>query len=213
VRTLRSGLLLAGLAALTFGAERLASRTAELVWTLAPSLQEWNVGGLWFYSAILAILLLVSAPLPEAVRTRWWPEAWDRWGGVGLGAAALAGPLGYAVFRWEPLHWHAPIAGFNFLSGALLGPLAEEWAFRGVLWDAAERATGRGKWSPIVAGIFTSLLFGLWHIPFQDQPPTLVIATNAAFGACLGLARWRFKAVGPGAIVHALGNAFFLLTS
>jgi membrane protease YdiL (CAAX protease family) len=217
VRAFRDVALLGLLAALLFGGEWLALRGANLLWTLVPRSQTWKVGALWFYSLVLLELALVSVLDPQRTRTSWWPQTWDAWATVGLCAAVFVGPLGAALFRWAPLHWHPPVSGLSFLSGAFLDPLAEEWAFRGILWRACEWVTGPGRGSPVVAGGFTSLVFGLWHIPFQEQsspyPLLAIVLANAAFGICLSVARCRLKAIGPGTIVHALGNSFYLLTN
>lgn len=147
--------------------------------------------------------------------SRLWPARWDGAGIVALLFALLLGPLGAAgLFRSTPSHWHAPASALAFVAGGLLGPLVEEWAFRGVLWRASIWVTGPWRWTPAVAMGFTALLFGLWHIPFQHDArvATEVVFANLGFGLCLGFARFRLDALGPGAIVHALGNAFFLLT-
>jgi membrane protease YdiL (CAAX protease family) len=219
MRVLRSALLLCLLAALTFSGEWVALRGSAFLWRSVPFLRDPTVGSLGFYSICLVELALISAFIPRVARTPWLPRAGDGWGLLGLVGAAALGPIGAAVLRGTPLHWHAPASAFQFLSGGLLDPIAEEWAFRGILWRASEWAVGSSKWSrkwsPAVAGSFTSLLFGLWHLPFGSGSHGLVaiVLANAAFGLSLSLARWRFKAVGPGAIVHAMGNSFYLLTS
>ena len=119
------------------------------------------------------------------------------------------------MFHWALPHVHTQPHALALLAGGLLDPLAEEWAFRGALWRASEWATGPGTWSAAIAAAFTSLLFGLWHIPFQESSAHLgeVVLANAAFGLCLALARWRFQGIGPGTVVHVLGNTFYLVAA
>jgi len=210
---LRRLLRLCLIAAALFAGEWLALRASALLWRLLPALQRWNAGSLPFYSICLVELLAVSALFPEATRTKWWPGTQDGLGFVGLLGALLLGPIGARLLHWALPHVHSAPGALVLLSGGLLDPLAEEWAFRGVLWQASEVVTGHRVWSPGLSAVFTSLLFGLWHVPFQESSTNLVavVLANVAFGLCLSLARWRLKAIGPGTVVHIVGNAFYLL--
>jgi membrane protease YdiL (CAAX protease family) len=198
-----------------FAGEWLALRGANASWSLVPALQTWKAGSLPFNLICLLELAFISAVVPYGTRTPWRPRQWNAAGALGLGAALFLGPLGFSLLGLVPSpHWHAPLSALSFLSGGVLGPLAEEWAFRGVLWRASEWAVGPTKWAPAIAGAFTSAAFGLWHVPFQDPsaPLPAIVLANVAFGACLAFARWRLQSIAPGVVVHAIGNSFFLLT-
>jgi membrane protease YdiL (CAAX protease family) len=205
------------LGALLFGGEWLAQRGANALWRYIPRSQQGQLGSFPFYALCLMQLLLVSGVAPRITRTAWWPKRWDAWGALALVVALMLGPLGASWLGWAPApHWHWPTWPVAFLTGGVLDPLVEEWIFRGALWRGAEWAVGPSKWAPAIAGAFTSLLFGLWHVPFQQTPfsqSTIpVVLVNAAFGAGLAVARWRFGGIGPGTIIHALGNSYYLLT-
>jgi membrane protease YdiL (CAAX protease family) len=79
---------------------------------------------------------------------------------------------------------------------ALLGPLAEELMFRGVLFDAIERAGG-----PIVAVLGTTVLFGLVHMDPSQGIPLLVT------GAWFGTIRAVTGSVWPAVACHVANNA------
>ncbi len=202
-------------AAILFAGEWTALRGASLLWRFVPVLQGGQAGSLPFYALCLVELLAVTALFPEATRTAWWPKRGDAYALLGLFGALMLGPIGARLLHWVLPHAHAQPRVLALLAGGLLDPLAEEWAFRGALWRASERATGPGKWSPLVAAAFTSLLFGLWHIPFEETSAHLgsIVLANAAFGLCLAIARWRTGGIAPGVVVHAAGNAFYLLVA
>jgi len=210
---LRRAARLCLIAALLFAGEWVALRASALLWRFVPALQSWQAGSLPFYSVCLAELFAVSALFPEMTRTKFWPTNKDGLGFLGLLGALMLGPIGARLFNWALPHAHSAPHALALLAGGLLDPLAEEWAFRGALWRACEWATGRSIWSPAVAAVFTSLLFGFWHIPFQEDSTHLgaVVLANVAFGLCLSLARWRLGAIGPGTVVHIAGNVFYLI--
>ncbi len=60
---------------------------------------------------------------------------------------------------------------FTFCSLVLLGPLVEELLFRGIVYNTLKNL--RSGWYPI---IFSSVLFGLWHMEFVQSVYTTLIA-------------------------------------
>lgn len=82
----------------------------------------------------------------------------------------------------------------------LLGPLVEEWLFRGLLFQWAERAWGAGG-----AIVGAALLFGLIH---AGDPVSVIPAV--LLGLACGLARrWSGSILGA-LLVHAINNALAL---
>lgn len=79
---------------------------------------------------------------------------------------------------------------------AVLTPLGEEFAFRGVLTNALSRY---GVW---VSGVVSTLVFAAVHGLNMALVPAFVVGSINAF---LFL---RTKSVWPGVLVHALNNAF-----
>jgi membrane protease YdiL (CAAX protease family) len=154
-------------------------------------------------------LVLVSGFFRRQTETPWLPVRWGPVGLLGLVGALACNAVGGALLQWKAPHWHAPTSVLSFVGGGLLAPITEEWIFRGVLWKLASETLQGTKWAPLVAGVFTSLLFGLWHLPFAGHS---AIWANVLFGAFLAIARWRLGGIAPGVIVHWMGNSFFLLT-
>jgi membrane protease YdiL (CAAX protease family) len=208
------GLLIAWAGALATG-EWLALRASAGLWSI-QAVRDSHPGGLPFYGSLVVELAILSRLFPRQTRTPWLPVCWSSLGLVGLVGALTCNALGLASLRilrgGSFPAWHAPGSWLMFLSGGILCPVVEEWIFRGVLWRLASDAVGQfhATVRVLVAIGFTALLFGAWHLPFAGQA---FLGYNLAFAAFLGLARWRFGAVAPGAVVHALGNSFYLLTS
>jgi len=109
---------------------------------------------------------------------------------------------------------HAPASVFAIAGGGVLGPIVEEWLFRGLLWNhLREVAPGRrGLWLAIGVG---SLIFGFWHMTFEGY--TLVTLGNAvihaSFGVVVACARWRTEGILLGCVLHVAGNTLMILAS
>ena len=86
----------------------------------------------------------------------------------------------------------------GFLAGAIMGPIAEEITFRGVLM----RGLLRMRWHPWVAIVVSALVFALCH------GTELQMFGTTIFGIITGWLYWRTKSLLPGMIVHIVNNSF-----
>ncbi len=117
--------------------------------------------------------------------------------------SSAAGNVGQEIADSGQLVW---LVGFALLI-AVGAPIAEEIAFRGLLWASLVKRGAR----PWFALTVTTVVFALFHFEFQRLLVLLVI------GACLGAARWRSAGLGASMFAHALNNipgaiALLLLT-
>lgn len=103
---------------------------------------------------------------------------------------------------------HLPHSWASFAGGALLGPVVEEWIFRGLLWNRL-RGTRPGIAGSVGAVLYGAIVFSFWHLPF-DTPSSLVV--HGAFGFVMGILRWRWDSILPGAVLHSTGNALWHFT-
>jgi membrane protease YdiL (CAAX protease family) len=84
----------------------------------------------------------------------------------------------------------------------VIAPIAEEFFFRGFLFDVLRK--WRGPW---VAAVLTSVMFGVVHAgsaPVEDLIPL------GFFGLILCLIRWRTGSLYPGIALHAVNNSLAL---
>lgn len=167
---------LLGMAALAFGAARALRRPVAAEFALRRSpLLLWVVAALGGLVAGLFpgwIVGFLSEHLP----------VWAQLGALDTISEALerGGPLGRTVM---------------FLAVCVVAPICEELVFRGFLWRTLERAL-----PPVAVWVFTSMLFGAYHIdPVQGIP---VILT----GLFLGWLRLTSRSVGPSILAHAANN-------
>ncbi len=100
--------------------------------------------------------------------------------------------------------------GLDLISAAVLGPVMEEWVFRGLVWNQFVTAMDGRRGSELVALLASSIVFGLFHTSFEGHTWQAVqqAVGHAEFGVLVGVVRWRSRSVGPGAIVHGVGNLF-----
>ncbi len=118
--------------------------------------------------------------------------------------AIYAAPLTLAVFSAFPhqlskivaVSWWVAILGF--LAMTILAPLAEEFFFRGWLWDALRRS-----WGPAATATLTSLLWLLTHAP-EGGVARMTLLVPAAIA--LSYARHRGGSVWASIIVHMCNN-------
>jgi membrane protease YdiL (CAAX protease family) len=84
------------------------------------------------------------------------------------------------------------------LTVGVLGPVAEELEFRGVVWVAAQGALG----GPVPALVFTSVVFAILH-----HPDSLTLAAGyGVFGLLVGCLRiWSGGVVAP-VLAHVTCN-------
>ena len=129
---------------------------------------------------------------------------------AGVAALGVASGLGALLLEWFP---GLELGGLEQLGEAfstgspgpraalvlvvsLGAPLAEEWIFRGVLWEALERRFG-----PRATFVVTSLVFAAWHVrPFH----ALTLLPTAFL---FGWLRLKTGSVLPSLVAHAVNNA------
>lgn len=153
---------------------------------------------------VLALVARAAALTPaELGLTRW--RAGLRWGAAAAGVALL-GYAGALLVARDALAGAADRGWPEVLVAALvvvpLGTvLAEELAFRGVVWALLRRRHGERA-----ATVLSSLLFGLWHVlPALGGGAANEVATGALGG---GLAGTVARVVGT-VLVTAVGGAVF----
>jgi membrane protease YdiL (CAAX protease family) len=174
-------------------------------------------GGLAFCAMWIAIC--VAAAIAWRMPPRWIParSAWSsRMNLVVLAVVLVCTDFlyGFKVARIIALQvefWGA--YSFWFAVNAIVAaPVAEELLFRGVLWDAI-----RTRSSSLVALVVTSTLFGVFHWISIFQPSWVgsggtPLLMHIAFGALMGILRWRFEAIGIGLVLHAFYNGLYVFT-
>jgi membrane protease YdiL (CAAX protease family) len=214
-------LLGAGVAAYFF----VARWMGNLAWRTFPeALRRVDASGLPYAVPWLVAGLVGLAVAPDTFRVPWrWHVRDDRNGGPSPGAeigtriATVWGDVAawaIVLLGTGYLYRHAlaailahgvrlPSPGLGLLGAAVAWPVAEEWLFRGVLWRELGGGDPRRRWGCVLALVVTSIAFGLWHLPHSPSP----IWIHAAFGALMGLLRWRTGSVLPPTIVHGAGNA------
>ena len=154
--------------------------------------------------AVLAVVARAAALTPaELGLVRW--RSGLRWGGasaaaVVLGYAVALGVARDALARSADPGWPAALAGALVI--VPLGTvLAEELAFRGVLWALFRRRYGERS-----ATVLSSVLFGLWHVlPALGGGPANEVAAGALGGGPAGTVA---RVLGP-VLVTTVGGAVF----
>jgi membrane protease YdiL (CAAX protease family) len=126
--------------------------------------------------------------------------------------ALLAGPLAWlALYAWSPVtvQWDKPWQHPEwFLQLALLYPLLEEIAFRGLLQELLRDGLPRASCGPLTAAnLLTSVLFSAAH--FFYHPP---LAAALVFFPSLVFGYFKERSGGLPApvILHAFYNAGYL---
>ena len=164
---------------------------------MAPRFLPWTV------AIVLAAIRLPSWRPPLRSPPRTWRAS------VNLAALALA-IAGVAWLYRDQLeravthgvHW--PPLTLGMVNAILIGPVVEEWIFRGVLWRALVPEALADPGVAVTAGIATSIAFAFWHLPFNPDAPLVL---HAIFGAAMATVRWRSGSVVPGVVLHAAANA------
>jgi membrane protease YdiL (CAAX protease family) len=178
------------------------------LWTwFTPAFDAWRVGSMPFYLLWLGVGLVASAAL-RIGRVPWRsrhraPIALA----IVVGLSALMYLSAFVRLAGGEGHW--PNGVFHLLAGGIVGPIVEEWLFRGLLWSRLERATHR-VWITIAV---SSLVFGFFHMSFEGH--TWLAFGNAfvhaGFGALMGVLRWRLGGIAVGCAIHAGGNCLAVL--
>jgi membrane protease YdiL (CAAX protease family) len=97
----------------------------------------------------------------------------------------------------------------------IIGPLAEEVYFRGLIWNLLDQALAPASKRHRVVWIVTAVTFGLYHLGFWSQGLTMFTAQHIA-GACIaglvfGYLRLNSRGLFWPAWAHVLTNALFLI--
>lgn len=172
------------------------------------------IAGLIQYGLVLAVVLAIVWALPRRDALALLPpRSWLRAAGLGLavlvatyavGAIVEAfldpgGEQGLTPEAWDPSR-ATPFA-LNFVVIALIAPVIEELAFRGLgFWLLA-------RYGRVAAILLVGLAFGLVHGLVEALP------VLAFFGAALAWLRDRTASLYPPIVVHAAFNAIALVLS
>lgn len=159
-----------------------------------------------FAACSLLFLYLVGS------RSRLPVQPWSRAGRPTLcvclvGAAVAA--LGVAFGATGPVLPGTALIGF-----LALGLMAEEWLFRGVVFEAFLRLT---PWGAAGAVWGSAILFAVSHFGYHSFQPTPAAWAQVAFtfpmGLALGWLRVRSGRIVPGALAHLSINAAGLIAA
>ena len=111
---------------------------------LLRPLATWRVAPIWYLAAILLPVLI---------------------SGLGIALLALLGQPVPPMPRTEPLGELLPLLVTTFVATLLYGgPLGEEVGWRGFALPRLQM-----RYSPLVASLLLSVVWGLWHVPLHLQ--------------------------------------------
>ncbi|HEY5923641.1 MAG TPA: CPBP family intramembrane glutamic endopeptidase [Kofleriaceae bacterium] len=174
-----------------------------------------GVSSLPFYAAWAAICAGFTFAYPDAAATPWRVPRWSRRDWVVFALVVVASVLMYLppIVRAIDGQAHVPDPPLYIAAGGIVGPIVEEWLFRGIVWNVLRRAAP-GRAGLVTAIVGGALLFGFWHLPFDGVTwfGVQLAFMHAGFGLLMGIARWRLDSVLPGTILHVLGNCLFVIT-
>lgn len=174
---------------------------------------RYDLGSLPFYGLWMLLAAAWSLAVPDDARVPLRiARARGSWGSVAILAAIVVASMAMysqSVTRVAHGQVHPPRVLGPFLGGGVVGPVVEEWIFRGLLWNRCTALLPK-RAGRIVAVLWTSIVFGLWHLPFEQQPQPVV---HAVFGALMAMLRWRFDSILPACVIHAVGNSLWHFTA
>ncbi len=104
--------------------------------------------------------------------------------------------------------WHAYAVGSLAILGfVLLGPLTEEFLFRGAIFELAERSYPANAWAPVM---LSTILFSAYHLQLHGFKITPFVVLQLAFTLPMGivfatLRHWS-GSLWPGFVLHVLTN-------
>lgn len=159
----------------------------------------WAVG--YLCSAFLVLPLLGPGAMHSACGGR--PSVGSMRNGLVLGLAGVALFYAQSLSGFFAPFQSSGIAGVEALLIVqnlfiiLLGPLTEEFVYRGVLWSAVRRVSP--AWISIS---ITALVFTIGHGPSRTHDfPCLF-----AYGVLLGILRHRSRGLSPTMLAHSVTN-------
>lgn len=172
------------------------------------------VAALVQYALMAGVLAFIARGVPREVLGFRRPTSWGR--SLGLVALALGaiwalsaaltpfldadGEQGLLPDSWDSTR--APQYAANFLVIAVVAPVVEETAYRGVGFGLVDVRFG-----PIAAVLVTGVAFGLSHGLLVALP------VLTAFGLILGALRARTESVYPPMVLHGAFNAAALVAA
>lgn len=106
------------------------------------------------------------------------------------------------------------LPGAALIGFLVFGLMAEEWLFRGVVFEAILRLT---PWGPVGAVVGSAILFAVSHFGYHSFQPTpaawLQVGFTFPMGLALGWLRLRSGRILPGALAHLTINAAGLIVA
>ncbi|QIF80564.1 CPBP family intramembrane glutamic endopeptidase [Brevundimonas sp. 'scallop'] len=180
-----------------------------LLHLIAPMGQPWIDMALARPASFVVCGLLFLGLVQEQAARLPWPQSLRLAIIVGL-VFALASAVGVAGGAFSPTLPGSALIGF-----LLLGLMAEEWLFRGVVFEAFRRLA---PWGDRGAVIGSALLFAVSHLGYHSFQPTPAALQQVAYTLPLGLALgWLRLRTGriilPGALAHLMFNLAGLLAT
>jgi membrane protease YdiL (CAAX protease family) len=109
-------------------------------------------------------------------------------------------------------YWQAYVAGsFTIIGFVFLGPLGEEFLFRGALFELTERAYPASRLAPILV---SSFLFSAYHLQIHGFKVTPFVVVQLVFtlpmGVIFGMLRSWSGSLWPAFVLHVLTNLPFV---
>jgi len=159
--------------------------------------------------SLLVCLLLYWSVRPARPFAGPQPDTpWGRLARLG-GAWLLLWLAGSAIAAGVVGHWIQYTSGlYALLCFVLIGPLQEEFLYRGVLFELAERGWPQTPgWSPITA---STVPFALQHFQFHGYQLSAAALLQVAFTIPMGVVFGRLRqdsgSLWPGLAVHVVTN-------
>lgn len=145
----------------------------------------------------------------------YFPVQLVQWRGVLLPAAMWIVPtivltLGHIV--WLP----QIVEPVDIIAFMLTGLLAEEFLFRGAIYDLVFNVSAHKVGAKLAIG-YSALFFGLSHFQYHHFAFTQAALTQVMYtivlGVLLGMIRNRSGSIWPCVLVHMVGNSFTLIAN
>ncbi|HZP60843.1 MAG TPA: CPBP family intramembrane glutamic endopeptidase [Opitutaceae bacterium] len=146
----------------------------------------------------------------------WWEDLgliWPKWSvfllwlGIGIGWIVVGEISSNLLGMEQPRPWHYPplIVALRILAIGLLGPMAEEILWRGLIFHLISR-TRIGAWGAI---FFCAATWAVLHFRYEWMTIVMIFLD----GIILGLARYRSRSVLVPAVLHSLNNLYSIYQS